>query len=217
MAHITKCVGLALLATCALFALAASPAGAATLQAESYPATLVGEQGTEEQHVFTFEGSNSLSCEEANFTGELTEASTSFTVSPEYSGCTAFGFSATVDMNGCDYVYTIGEPIEEGYEGSMDIVCPEGESIEIAAGTCGVEIESQEAIFPIIIIIVIPAGDAAAFLAGAAIGAAIGYWLKEDGFLCPANGTGKKTGKFDGGTDVHGYTESEEEQDLSIE
>lgn len=132
-----KTLGLALVAAFAMSAVVASAASAANFTASSYPASGSGGQTT--QHKFTVQG-QTVTCNTASFTGSLTEASETITITPAYGNCTAFGFvNAKVEMNGCDYDFNAGN----GSTGSVVIKCPTESSITIVASTCTVHIPGQ--------------------------------------------------------------------------
>jgi hypothetical protein len=47
--------------------------------------------------------------EEGSVTKGVPSGASSATITPHYKTCTAFGAPATVDMNGCDYVFHLKE------------------------------------------------------------------------------------------------------------
>src|SRR6059036_2059114 len=101
-----KLLALTALAALAVTAVAASAAQATTtFTAGSTSGTITGTQTTKQ--VFTT-NAGKVECTTAHQEGKFTAASfTTLTVTPTYSGCTAFGFiGATVTMNGCTYTYT---------------------------------------------------------------------------------------------------------------
>lgn len=103
------------------------------------PVTLTGAQtgGTEANSMTALGGT--LSCPNAYYKGykynatphgAISSGSTVVTLSPTYGKCTVFGKSATIDMNGCDYVLTIGgTKASDAFELTTKIVCPEGKDI----------------------------------------------------------------------------------------
>ena len=131
-----KILGLAFVAMLAMSAVAASAASADDkLTAESYPATLTGEKDGEFKDVFT-STAGSITCTNPKYHGELTAAATTVAATANYGEtaekqCTAFGFPATIHMNGCSYLFhvTAGTLTEL----SVDIVCPVGQEITITA------------------------------------------------------------------------------------
>lgn len=98
-----KKLGLVAVAALALAAFTGvASAAAAEFHSSAGSATLSGTKMTE--HVFTTQGEK-VTCETANFSGTGAESGTSATqeMHPEYSGCSAFGFNATVNTAGCQY------------------------------------------------------------------------------------------------------------------
>jgi hypothetical protein len=181
-----------LLALVALVAAFASSAEASKFTAEKYPAAISGTQVG--SHVFSVEDNLKVECLRANFSGSLAEASSTATISPTYTECRAFGFlSSTVAFNGCDYLFHAGEEVAaDVHSGTVDVVCPAGKSIVIAAGTCEVSIPGQAGLGSSNIENNTNPMDATA--TGSLTG--LGYTKTKDGFGCPLTGTGSKT---DGG------------------
>lgn len=142
-----KALGLAMIAVFAMGALAAQGAQAATpgtLTASSYPAPLTGHSTG--IHKFELKALGlSTECETAKFTGELTAASPTITVTPVYEKCKAFGLASTIDHEGCQYLIHITEtlPSSTTYDGDIDVVCPAGQVIKITAGIIGNKCEVQ--------------------------------------------------------------------------
>lgn len=172
-----KVLGLALVAVLAMSAVVAS-AASAQFTADSYPKTVtaVSELGND---VFKIDNA-SVECK-GHFEGTASEASTTLTVTPVYSNCKAFGFaSATVVMNGCDYVFHSN--------GEVDLECPAGNSIVISAGNCEVDVGTQTGLKTVGL-----ANNGSHVDVKADVGGITGTVTK-DGFLCPLSGTGVKTG-----------------------
>jgi hypothetical protein len=113
-----KALLIALAAVLSMSGAAAASSSAAEFHAEASP-FLTGTQ--EETDSFTTTAGK-ISCKEIKYLGAwVGTTSTSFVAEPTFSGCTAFGFGATVNTNGCDY--------EFHSNGSVDI-----QSCETAAG-----------------------------------------------------------------------------------
>jgi hypothetical protein len=148
MSHSRKIIGLAmLLAVIAVSALAATGAFAeeeegggniGTLSAEKYPATL---DGTDEAvagatNAFTL-GGLKVECPDSSYSGTITKATSSFTITPTYSTkCFSGAKKATVITNGCSYQVTIQHTTDkngfkDNYFFYTDILCPVGQDIEI--------------------------------------------------------------------------------------
>ena len=129
-----KVLGLTLIAMLAVSAVAVSAASADLLYGETTPATLTGSQeGTD---VLSVHG-GFVKCTTVKYTGTTTAFGMSqITVTPSFSGCTFSGLTATVNMNGCDYLVqfnlTAGNTT-----GSTDIVCPFENEITITAPKLG--------------------------------------------------------------------------------
>jgi hypothetical protein len=105
--------------------------------------TLVGEQWL---NSFTLFG-GSLQCPGSTYTGHkvgtaeaVPNGSSTITITPTYVNCKLHSFGseypATVQMNGCDYVFHIGETtFTNQYALSADVVCPKEAKIHISAYT----------------------------------------------------------------------------------
>lgn len=139
----------------ALFALLAVsvtvPAAALGLEGSlttpGYSVTLdIAQTGSEESNALVL-GESVLMCPESTYTGHKASTTptepvgtgdTSITISPTYKNCVMLNgeseFPSTVQMNGCDFVYSIGETVEQAvYEIAVDLVCPEGKSLMVEA------------------------------------------------------------------------------------
>lgn len=84
----------------------------------------------------------------------IPSGSTQFTVTPHYNQPACFTYPkempATVDVNGCDYVFRIGETTPPGnnegtYGLTTDIICPEGQEIVITLFTSGIKHKEEKA------------------------------------------------------------------------
>ena len=116
---LTSKLGIALVAVLALSAVAASAASAAEFKATSSPVDL--RAGQDNTHTFTTDGS-AVTCETATFAANgVVAPSKTVTVTPDYKGCTAFGFvGAKVEMKGCQYEFL--QP-NESLEGNVRLAC----------------------------------------------------------------------------------------------
>lgn len=142
-----KALGLALIAAFAISAVVASTASAAAakFRSEASSTILTGKQHAGNDKFVTDGGT--VECNEATYVGsqtgtEATEAS----VTPTYSGCTAFFFiNVPIVTNECEYTFTSGEKNAQGnFEGSTHIECPAGKAIEVkASSTCTVTVGTQ--------------------------------------------------------------------------
>jgi hypothetical protein len=143
-----KILGLALVAMFSMSAVMAMSASADTLTAGGYPATLTGEadEGFKDSFLTT---AGTVSCPEpkyhATITGPVTTAG-SISAEPIYPdvGCTGFGFPATIDVNGCKYIFRV----LAGTAGDIDLECTGANEITVTAisgGTlkCTVHVPTQ--------------------------------------------------------------------------
>jgi len=112
-----KALGLALLAITAMSTVAASAAqaGLGELHVTTpEKAIITGEQVAGGQHVFSIPVHGSIVCTQAKFEGTVQQpgaqqvTKTELQVTATYTGCNAFGVTATVKMNGCKYTLTGG-------------------------------------------------------------------------------------------------------------
>jgi hypothetical protein len=140
-----KALGLALVAVFAMSAVVASAASAAIPSLTSDgPVTLSGSDNVGTKSTLTAFGlktecNATYHAHKYNVTPRvfIPSGATTVTVTPTYSNCLGVigGTStpATVTFNGCDYVLHIGNTVAgvEKYGGTTDIVCPEGQQIEI--------------------------------------------------------------------------------------
>ena len=191
-------LGTALIAALALSAVGASAASAeGVYSVSSTPATgtATSELGND---IFTTEAGN-VECESSFSATQNEKTASTLTVKATYTNCKAFGLSATVEMMSCDYLFTT--PETNGgvhlWKAKVHVKCSTaGDAITITAGTCKVSVGAQS-----------PAGqvdikntttttnphvnadvDVKATVTG------ISYTVTQDGFLCPFNGAGAKTG-----------------------
>jgi hypothetical protein len=91
--------------------------------------------GTAAENYFEPVGGMQILCENAGvtYTANATGTNKDVPVTPHYKDCTSEGLPATVNVNGC--TGTITQPTTTGvgaqYDGTVDIVCPVGMSIDI--------------------------------------------------------------------------------------
>jgi len=215
-----KALGLALVAVLAMSAVVASAANAGSLYNTNgtYPVTLHGEQEAEKTHVFTLTDNSNLTttCTTATFAGTLSGTSSTATIHPTYGkatgagNCTAFGLSAEITTTGCDYVFHIGNTITSGvYDGTVDIVCSGTNKIIIVAGSCEVQVGSQNGLATVTGNNVAGSNPDDVTITAEVEG--IDYTVTKDGFLCPLSGTGNFTeGDYTGATTVKGSVEGKQ-------
>ena len=142
--------------------------------------------------VIGFEGALMTSCGTANFEGTLSGSSKSLSTSVTLAVCAAFGFTtATVNTNGCGYVFNAGTGSGGSSTGTIDVSCPAGKVITASGGNCEIQIGPQTGIGPV--------GYSSQTEKGAKV-VTIGFEAKsfaytktKDGLACPLNGTGSNT------------------------
>jgi hypothetical protein len=174
-----KTLGIAMVAVLALSAVVASAASATNFTASKYPTagTATSEKGNDD---FKTEA-GSVECKAHFAVAALTEPSETVTVTPTYTECKAFGFlNATVNMNGCDYVFHSN--------GQVDVVCASGGPIKITAGTCETTIAAQSGLGTVDL------ANSGTGISAQATVTGIAYTVTKDGIGCPFGGTGAKTG-----------------------
>jgi hypothetical protein len=180
---------------------------ASEFEAETYPVEVLGEDVS--NHVLGVEDKLSVECSTATFKGELDIWTETEEVSPTYSGCTAFGISATVATNGCTFLLRAGEELAEpgDFEGTIDVNCPTGKKIVITAGTCEVQVGSQEKVSKVEYDNDTEASPDKITLSTALT--KLKYNKTKDGFACPLTGAGEKEdGTYNGTSTI--WAEEEE-------
>jgi hypothetical protein len=111
--------------------------------------TLKGEDKAGSTLTFTDEhyASAKVKCKkDTTYEGTITaQTVTEITLTPKFQECEALGFPAHIDMNGCDFVFTIGKTFNQ--DNTTHIKCPVGKDVQITAtgpaGTCTVTIRPQ--------------------------------------------------------------------------
>ncbi|HEX6666243.1 MAG TPA: hypothetical protein VF081_06575 [Solirubrobacterales bacterium] len=183
--------GVAMLAAFALMAVSASGAQATNWTAASYKALISGEQSSPSSTSFGFEDSTTAKCVKVGLAGELTAASSSLTLSPGYTECTAFGFSeATITPNECTFTLKATSGSVDTFSGSGEIKCPEGKKIVVVGGNCEVKIGAQS--IGTVSYKTVTASEPDEIEATLST-SAITYEKSKDGISCPLTGTGSKS------------------------
>jgi len=106
------------------------------LGAESYPATINGEQSSAAKYTVSLEGGRKIYCSQAALEGTASGAASQITLVPNLQGCTALilgnEYHASVALNGCQLKVGLSN---EGppYSGSLSVECPNGGQIQIRA------------------------------------------------------------------------------------
>ncbi|HET8863444.1 MAG TPA: hypothetical protein VFM94_09365 [Solirubrobacterales bacterium] len=142
-----KIQGCALAAVAAVLMVAASSASGGVLTTETgVAATLVGAEtgATLDNSFTTFSGP--VHCPGSTLTGHkaavtphenVQHGAASITLTPHYVNCVTKetegspSLPTTIDMNGCDYLLTIGSVTGGGYGADIHRVCPENKFIQL--------------------------------------------------------------------------------------
>lgn len=136
------------LAVLAALLVGAAVASAAFATPFSIKAEKVPTKWTAKQHggtSVTGTDAGAISCAEITYEGDQTVTPASeISLTPTFSGCTALGFlNIPIDTNGCFYKFTAWTKVDGNFEGSTDIVCPEGKVIEVTAPGCTITFGAQ--------------------------------------------------------------------------
>lgn len=179
----SRLLGTIATAVLALSASFASIASAEKFEADSYPVELKGEAVNENPVFLVDEGKIAVECLEASVSGSLSEAKEVIEVLPDYDECEVltYGIPATVSMEGCKYRVNAST-----YD--MDLVCPEGKKVKVAAATCTIHIGSQNDREQIEYLD--SEGSPQTFTAEADVEKLT--YTATDGFLCPLSSGGEK-------------------------
>ncbi len=151
-----KAIGLALMAVFAFGALAAQGASANPLTVGGAGTLFVtGTTDKESIHTLTVEPGLKVECSHSLYSGSAAVvggAVNHITLTPEYTGCKAFGFAtADVKTNGCHFTLTTPTKIVGGVQwhpAQIHVLCTEGKKIEITptsfgASVCTAFVDSQ--------------------------------------------------------------------------
>jgi hypothetical protein len=179
----------AALALIAITATAASAEGKFTCSV--YPCKATG-QSILGNSVLTTEG-GTMECK-THYEASLAEASSSLAVTFSISDCRAFGFvSGTVVTNGCHHLFTTPSKVgNHVWTSTEHLVCPSGKVLEISASNCKLTLGPQTPGGHLIIDNTTAATPDDVDIQGTFTN--INYTVTQDGFLCPFNGAGAKTG-----------------------
>jgi hypothetical protein len=129
-----KVLSLALVAICAMGAMTASAASA--LFTTEAGAEIKGEEVG--NVLFTVTG-REVKCKDSTYVGTAPSGSfAEVTVTPTYKECEALGISASVTGFGAGECYFVLHS-----NGESDLICPEGKSVTVTAGTCVTHIPGQ--------------------------------------------------------------------------
>jgi hypothetical protein len=142
-----KAIGLAFAAVAAMSLIPAAATQGSELHAITAgpSANITGEQTTQHRFQATPPAGPATTCNSVHFEGTVSITSQHQTVTPIYTGCTAFGQTSTVNMNGCKFTFTgSGNP---ALTAKVDIVgCTAGKQIEGNTAICQKTIPEQATI-----------------------------------------------------------------------
>lgn len=196
MTRTLKALGLTLMAVCALGAITAAGASAATFNSGAEKTIVTGS--SESNHVFTASGF-SVECTTAEFKGtQVGTAVSTLTVHPTYTGCTSSLGNAPVDTTGCDYVFN-ATTNGTGHLPAA-ISCTASSVIKVTAPGCTLSFGTQN-----------PTGGVVATNLGSGstadvtVDATVTATFSKSGFGCfVISGT---TGSYSGPTTLKGYVD----------
>jgi hypothetical protein len=210
-----KQLGVAMVALLAMSAVVASAVRASATSDKfttpTYPIFLHAESAAGVEELVTEAGT--FKCA-VTFTDTVSEATQQIRLAPTYSNCQAFGFiEVQTTMEGCSYAFNLTTAATHegtaGYEAHMDVVCPAGKEITIHASTCTAKVPPQKGLKTVDFHEMGTAAPPDLTMRPTVKG--IEYTVTKDGFLCPFNGTGTKTGaeyKSNGWTTIRGYADA---------
>jgi hypothetical protein len=139
-----RALGLSALALLAIGGVSASAAQAGEFETAIAPATVTGLNVGGPHEITTNLGV--MNCP-VTYEGELAEASEELTLTPVFGPCGLAGKEVDVETNGCDIRFNAGATLFLGFvEGSMDVICPEGNMIDFGitnSGGCHIGIPEQ--------------------------------------------------------------------------
>jgi hypothetical protein len=201
MTHRLNKAGVALLAALAFGVFAASAAQASVFYTKEtkYPVSITGTSlGEQVLKVHVETGKNSeIKCTGFSMTGTLPATSSTLTLHPIYTGCTAFGAAAAVNTEGCNYVLHSKEwrSLDE-YFATTDVACGAGQFINVATATCELHITPQNGLT----FFALTDSTAAGNVLYAPLINAFAYSVIKDGLGCPLTGVENRVdGSFKAG------------------
>jgi hypothetical protein len=206
-------LGLSVVAIFAASGVAASAALAVPVfHTEMEDTTLTGAQGGAIANILTFD-LGEMRCNVARFDGtQPAEESTTMTLRPTYEECKLAGENAKVTLNGCAYLFHLGENTET-FAAKMDIECPDANKIEIDLPECKVTVPPQAGL-----------GGVKFTNEGAEATRAViadlniaGFHYVEDGGGCANPGETTTNGTYTGEITVKGENAAEEHKGIWVE
>jgi hypothetical protein len=182
---------------CALGAVTASSAFAASFTFGAAPATITGSQAT--LNVIEFTNSTHVErvktkCSVVSFEGTASVATANeLTLTPTFSGCTGGGLAETIKMNGCKFTFTGAS--SAALTVSLDIAgCTTGKTITMTQGNCTISIPAQSELAHI----VFTSGGSASEMDALATVTITTLQSTQTGSECPAPGLTSSDGSYSG-------------------
>jgi hypothetical protein len=186
-----KALGLAVVAVLAMSVVVASAAQAAPVVTISAGASVsVHATGENIGEKLSIDGVTT-ECKTSHYTGTATSGSSTLTLNPTYTGCTLAGTGLTVHVTttGCGYLFHLQNKSGSTNNASVDIECGASPiKIEGTGTSCVATIGAQSGLSN-----VSGTNDATDVTIKSNV-SGIKATVVTDGFLCPFNGTGAKTG-----------------------
>jgi len=134
MIRTLRFLGVAVLASVALSAVASSASADTFFSEENKTVTLTGTQ--EETDIFAVHAGE-VKCKHVGYVGTVSNSpTTTVKVKPTYKECTFVGLAATVNVGTCEYLFHINDVVANDTTGTVDIVCPSGD-ITVTAPSAG--------------------------------------------------------------------------------
>lgn len=186
-----------MLVSLAIALVGATTASAAQFTSGSSPTVLTASQQV--KNILSVD-TGQMECTENELAGTAVgQAFESVEMTPTYIGCTGFGFSMTVTMNGCRYkIYAAG---------TIDLVCPAGKDVAIdtAFNFCNVTVQPQTGLSSVSFTTHALSTGVHALVAHLAIS---NLKYTESGFACIASGKATTGGSLAGTLTIVGETEA---------
>ena len=139
-----KRLGTAAFFACALLAVTAGAASAATHDFEAKsPSIITGTQTSESEHIeYSFGASWTLKCGADKAEGTIKESpTTQLTLFPTHTECLLNTLAAVVDSAGCNYTFS-GKTDANGH-GAVELECLAGSVLKVTVSGCTLEIGPQ--------------------------------------------------------------------------
>lgn len=218
MSNSLKALGLAVVAAFAMSAVVASSASAQTVEAELESPTGFAT-ATSTSDVFTAGGSQ-VTCNHAEFSGAFTSPTKKLSITPKYTGCTAFGIANTHILDtGCTFDFTLKNEHSTGLtkgKATVKLNCGEPATGHIVmtptwpvfgGSVCTITFTTQNVAGELgVTVLTAPNPDDLQVDAGTVGGGAITYNVSQTGLGCPSLGHHADGNYHVSQTTVRGYS-----------